>query len=473
MSRVVTLLGESDYNTLTTDPTIARITADGKREFITPFRLGVMPPVIKGLPSRAMPISQQGQHGAPNGTHVAMPMHQGVAISQQLKMPPSTTIQGASINGVVHTPSPVPSSPAQSSSTSMIPSPQVTHNGRAAMNMPRVDMMKLVFNNSAGSSAFPQKGDESHTQSEDPQQIPRPKSQQQVHMQSHQPDQAQALVSVNGLHPAYAALASVNPASYNISHYIPHSYPTNPAPSGLNNQQVQHLKSVFNAANASGVQNYNSALFAQMQMPKNTNTNAIVNGSLAPVPSGNGSPQHVQNLAPGMNLKLPPVRQMQQRVANGNSMNGTSPSPPRPTTAVNGVQQQQHGSLNNSPSPRMMHAVAPGEHVPARSPSANASRSGLRAVNGNGMQGGGAQMGHVQMQQQHQMMLNGQIQQQQMLQMHSHSQSPKPTSYITNSSPQSYSLSPKMQPASNITSPLMQQQQQQQQTVGGNSQGVY
>lgn len=429
MSRVVTLLGESDYNTLTTDPTITRISADGKREFITPFRLGIMTPVIKGSPSRAMSVSQQGQAGAPNGAHVPMPVHQGIALSQ-LKVPPSASTQVASGSGVVPTPSSIPGS----TPTAVIPSPQVTHNGRAAMNMPRVDMMKLVFNNNA-TSAFPQKMED--IQMGDQQHIPRPKSQQQMHMQPHQQEQAQAqaqvLASVNALHPAYAALVNANPAAYNLSHYSPHLYPTNPVPSGLNNQQVQHLKSVFNAANTGSVQNYNSALFAQMQMPKNTNANTVaVNGISAAVPSSNGSLQHMQNLTSGMNLKLPPVRQMQQRVVSGNSVNGASPSPPRPPSTVNGV--QQHRQATNSPSPRM------------------------RPVNG--IQGG-AQMGQGQMQQQHQI-----------LQLHS--QSPKPMSYISNSSPpQSYS-SPKMQPASNLSPPLAQQQQQQQQQVtGGNSQGVH
>lgn len=368
-------------------------------------------------------MSQQGH--PPNGAHVPMPVHQGVALSQ-LKVAPTASTQVASGSGVVHTSSSVPAS----SPTAVIPSPQVTHNGRAAMNMPRVDMMKLVFNNNA-TSAFPQKMEDPLV--EDQQHIPRPKS-QQPHQQEQPQAQAQVLASVNGLHPAYAALVNANPAAYNLSHFFPHSYSTNPVPSGLNNQQVQHLKSVFNAANTSSVQNYNSALFAQMQMPKNTNTNAVaVDGTSAAVSSSNGSLQHMQNLTPGMNLKLPPVRQMQHRVMSGTSANGASPSPPRPPSAMNGV--QQHKQATNSPSPRM------------------------RPVNG--IQGG-AQMGQGQIQQQHQI-----------LQLHS--QSPKPMSYISNGSPpQSYS-SPKMQSASQLSPPLtqQQQQQQQQQVNGGNSQGVH
>ncbi|KAE9405736.1 hypothetical protein BT96DRAFT_316208 [Gymnopus androsaceus JB14] len=419
MSRVVGLLGESDYSALMTDHTISRITADGKREVITPFRLGVMSPMSRpggsrGSSSRSQSATQGAYASTAAGSRWRWRLPQQCKVflyhsSSSYLLPVPTQASGSGLAGAV-TPSPVPAA-----ASSVIPSPQFTHNGvgRAAMNMPRVDMMKSVFNHNAGSASFPLK-----TETDDGQQIPRPKSQQQVHMQPHQQDQAQvqaqALTSVNGLHPGYAALANANPAAYNISRYIPQSYSTNLA--GLNTQQVQHLKSVFNAANAGSATNYNSALLAQMQMSKNTNT--VVDGTSAAVPSSNGGPQYMPNLAPAMNLKLPPVR---QRATSGDNANRASLSP-RPPSTVNGVQ--------NSLSPRMMHAMVPGEHVPPRTPSANGSRNGLRPpVVNNGKPSAHGQQPILQL----------------------HSQSPKPA-YMTNSS-QSYSLSqspPKMQPGNNM-----------------------
>ncbi|KAJ3812653.1 enhancer of polycomb-like-domain-containing protein [Lentinula aff. lateritia] len=451
------LLDQSDLTTLMTDFSIPVI-KDGKRESYTPYRLGMTPPMMPITPR----TSSQPQVPVQGVTPVSQQVHahQSVPISQQLKLPSSVSTQQARASGSNQPVSQPPTSlsTVQSSTprpSAVIPSPQVIHNGRPAMNMPRVDMMKLAFNHSLPSALqskiepISQSDVGSHTksQSDEQHQLVRSKSQQQQQVaQSSQPDQSQVQIStttaVNGLHPTYAALANANPSAYNISHYMPH-YPANPVSSGLNNQQLQHLKSVFNSTNAGGSQSYNSALFTQIQMPKNSS--AVANG-----PSGTPAVNGSSNIH---NFTAPPGRPM-QRVQSGPTVNGSSSSPPRPASTVNGMQHDPSAS----PSPRMMHALVPGEHIPARTSSANGSRTGFRPPS-NGMQNG-AQIVYGP----------NSIQQQQMLQMHS--QSPPHPVY---NSPQAYSLSPsppKMQPVSmpNAGSPLLQQQQQQ---VVGNSQGVY
>ncbi|KAJ3827745.1 enhancer of polycomb-like-domain-containing protein [Lentinula raphanica] len=458
------LLDQSDLSTLMTDFTIP-IIRDGKKENYIPYRLGMTPSMMPGTPR---PPSQPQGPPVQGVTPVAQQVHahQSVPISQQLKLPSSVSSQhmrvpgtNQAVAGIVPQPAAsVPAAPASAPRPTVIPSPQVTHNGRPAMNMPRVDMMKLAANHSLPSalqskieslSQQPDMGNINKPPSDDPH---RAQPQPQVHAQTPQQDQTPSQLpptnAVNGLHPAYAALANANPAAYNISHYITH-YPANPASSGLNNQQLQHLKSVFHTANAGGSPNYNSALYSQLQMSKNAG--AVVNGG-AGVPNANGSP-NMHNYA-AANLQLPPGRPV-QRVASGASPNGTSSSPARPTSTVNGVQQDS----NTVPSPHMLHALVPGEHIPTRTPSANGSRTGFRSSS-NGMPTG-AQIVYGP---------NSIQQQQQLLQMHS--QSPPQATY---NSPHSYSLSPsppKMQPASipNTGNPMMQQQQQQ---VVGNSQGVY
>ncbi|KAJ3747552.1 enhancer of polycomb-like-domain-containing protein [Lentinula detonsa] len=451
------LLDQSDLTTLMTDFSIPVI-RDGKKESYTPYRLGMTPPMMPITPRT--PSQPQGPLQGVTPVSQQVHAHQSVPISQQLKLPSSQHTRTPGSNQVVASivsQPPASNSSAQSSVPRppvVIPSPQVTHNGRPAMNMPRVDMMKLAFNHSVPpglqpkieSLAQPDNNSLAKSQSDD-HQIVRPQSQQQVPTHSSQQDQAQSQISstttVNGLHPTYAALANANPAAYNIPHYIPH-YPVNPASSGLNNQQLQHLKSVFNTANAGGSQNYNTALYSQLQMPKTTS--AVVNGTSG-VPAANGSPNiHNYTAASNINLQLPPGRSLQR----GNTVNGTSSSPPRPASTVNGVQHD----TSASPSPHMIHALVPGDHIPTRTPSANGSRTGFRSSSN------GAQMVYGP----------NSIQQQQMLQMHN--QSPPQPTY---NSPHSYPISPspsKMQPASmsNAGSPLMQQQQQQ---VVGNSQGVY
>ncbi|KAJ4482392.1 enhancer of polycomb-like-domain-containing protein [Lentinula aciculospora] len=457
------LLDQSDLTTLMTDFGIPVI-KDGKKEHYTPYRLGMTPPMIPIISRTVSQPPAPAQSVTPVSQQVHA--HQSVPISQQLKLPSSVSTQHSRAPGsnqgvasIVSQP-PATITPASSSTPrtpTVIPSPQVVNNGRPAMNMPRVDMMKLAFNHSVSSASQPKlelqpdNGNNIKVQADDQHHIVRPKSQQQVHAQPSQQDpplQISTTTAVNGLHPAYAALANANPAAYNMPHYIPH-YPANPASSGLNNQQLQHLKSVFNSTNAGGSQNYNTALYAQLQIPKNAGS--VVNGTSA-ISTVNGSP-NLQNFAAAsnMNLQLPSGRTM-QRVQGGNTVNGTASSPPRPTSSV------QHDP-SASPSPHMMHAMVPGEHIPTRTPSANGSRAGFRSAS-NGMQNGA------------QMVYNpNSIQQQQMLQMHSQSP-PQPTYNSSHTYPLSPSP-PKIQPVSmpNAASPLMQQQQQQQ--VIGNSQGVY
>jgi enhancer of polycomb-like protein len=440
------LFDANDYGFLATDHTILRIATDGKKESYTPYRLGATPAMSISVNARP---SIQGQGAIP----VSQQVHQSVPISQQLKLPSGPSAVRPSVSGTPGAQgSSVPSAATTSSQSSpprpstVIPSPQVTHNGRPAMNMPSMDAIKLASNANVPVASFqqnseqPDAGNTGFSQAE----VARPKSQQQVHASPPQQIQpqtqgpVQAAASVNGLHPAYAALANANPTAYTLPQYI---YPTNN--SGLNNQQLQNLKSALSAANASGAQNYNAALFAQMQMPKTTN-GVVVNG----VTSATANP-NMQNLGTSINLKPPPVRQM-QRVPSGNNVNGApSSSPPRPPSTVNGV---PHNTAN-SPSPHMMHAMIPGDHVPVRAPSARLSASPMAA--------------HAQMHQQPQMHNGHQV-----LQMFPQS-SPPPMF----ASSQSYSLSPspsKMQPASVPNgSPVMQPQQQQQQQVVGTSQGVY
>ncbi|KAF5384583.1 hypothetical protein D9757_007529 [Collybiopsis confluens] len=445
------LFDVADYAFLYTDPTIVRTLPDGKKENYIPYRLGITPPMNIAVPQR--PASVQSQGAVP----VSQQVH-SVPISQQLKIPTvgnrSSPSSAVSNQGAVNTSAPAVVAPASQGSPpprlqTAMPLPQITHNGRAAMTMPSVDMMKLATSHNA--SAFQSEIEAARadsTNGSDPSQLPRPNTQlQQVHAQQSTQMQSQAAAqaqpsTVSSLHPAYAALVNANPTTY-IPQYL---YPTTSA-TGLNNQQMQHLKSVFNAANLGGVQNYNSAVFAHMQMPKAAN--GVVNG----IPAA-------QNMHNFNSVNMTPVARQMQRVPSA-VVNGASPSPPRPSSVVNGTMHDSNGSS----SPLMNHAAVPGEpRVSTRSP------SGM-AIRGSGSPIMGAQL-HAQQQQQQ--MLNGQMQQQ-LLQMHNQS-SPPPTMYTA----QSYSLSPspsKMQPASLSGSPVLhqhqhQQQQQQQQAVGS-TQGIH
>jgi enhancer of polycomb-like protein len=225
----------------------------------------------------------------------------------------------------------------------------------------------------------------------------RPKS-QNVTPQSHVglgvPTNGYHLTPMNNM----TAAALVNSASYQQ-----HNQNSQHA-GGLSLQQMQNLKTVF----------------ANMPAPE-----------LAALQAGRGIPASYMHVAPNvanmnmqipganMNLKLPTSRQMQW-------MNSPMQRPP---SIVNGLDGQLNGAAIASPNPA--HAV------PARSPSANGSRAGMR----NGV--------HI----------NGQHSMSPLMQ-----PSPSPIPNIAQSqSPPRIPMTPNM----GMASPSLQQQQ----PVGGNQNG--
>ncbi|KAF5343153.1 hypothetical protein D9757_014204 [Collybiopsis confluens] len=412
------LFDVADYAFLYTDPTIVRTLPDGKKENYIPYRLGITPPMNIAVPQRPASVQSQG----------AVPVSQQVHIGNR-----SSPSSAVSNQGAVNTSAPAVVAPASQGSPpprlqTAMPLPQITHNGRAAMTMPSVDMMKLATSHNA--SAFQSEIEAARadsTNGSDPSQLPRPNTQlQQVHAQQSTQMQSQAAAqaqpsTVSSLHPAYAALVNANPTTY-IPQYL---YPTTSA-TGLNNQQMQHLKSMPKAANG------------------------VVNG----IPAA-------QNMHNFNSVNMTPVARQMQRVPSA-VVNGASPSPPRPSSVVNGTMHDSNGSS----SPLMNHAAVPGEpRVSTRSP------SGM-GIRGSGSPIMGAQL-HAQQQQQQ--MLNGQMQQQ-LLQMHNQS-SPPPTMYT---GPIIFVVAVAVERCSrrrclahpSCISISIKQQQQQQQAVGS-TQGIH
>ncbi|KAF5384456.1 hypothetical protein D9757_014007 [Collybiopsis confluens] len=336
------LFDVADYAFLYTDPTIVRTLPDGKKENYIPYRLGITPPMNIAVPQR--PASVQSQGAVP----VSQQVH-SVPISQHSKY-----LQLESVFSV---------SAVSNQVQSILPRRQwcsgfarVTSASSSDCHAVAADYSQWASGDDYAECGYDEAGDKLY-QWLDPSQLPRPNTQlQQVHAQQSTQMQSQAAAqaqpsTVSSLHPAYAALVNANPTTY-IPQYL---YPTTSA-TGLNNQQMQHLKSVFNAANLGGVQNYNSAVFAHMQMPKAAN--GVVNG----IPAA-------QNMHNFNSVNMTPVARQMQRVPSA-VVNGASPSPPRPSSVVNGTMHDSNGSS----SPLMNHAAVPGEpRVSTRSPSAAAA----------------------------------------------------------------------------------------------------
>ncbi|GLB37128.1 putative enhancer of polycomb-like protein [Lyophyllum shimeji] len=329
----MTLFLDQDQQGLVNDASIPVIN-DGRQQLVVPFRLGIVPPLLRRLPHGApragVPQAYQKVSpvaSIPNGTPISM--------QQQLKkMPPPIVPQTRiSSNGGMRPPQVVPSMQSPSSQPSASSSVTQSHlslpisNGvnRAAINMPHVDGPKVDVNGaqsslSSATQPFPQA---------DPNRPHNPKSNNAA--LPHNLPQGVAATAYHLTSQAAAALA--NPMAYQGNH-------------GLSMQQVQNLKSAFANAQAG-------------------HDSSALKGLARALPSyiqAAGASFNIQQLAAAsnINLKLPTARQMQW----------TPSTPPAKAVPVaNGVDGQRvNGSVSSNAT----------QVVPARTPSANGTRPVVR-----------------------------------------------------------------------------------------------
>ncbi|KAJ7746872.1 enhancer of polycomb-like-domain-containing protein [Mycena maculata] len=393
------LLSENDHQGLLTD-TMLHFPTEGSREVtkVPGFKLGMQYLMTRrdatGAPRQFPPgmqqpmISQQQPSPAPPTSVVA-----GTPISTQIKKmqpaagqhmrissnggmrPPGIPVVASMQNHVspTHT-SPPRASPPHPPSQQHSPVLNGTNGQvRGAMTMPHVDQS----NAESAHAVQVTNGIIPSHQPQDPVNLlqppennmangvranspARPKSQNQ-HVNGTLPNGYQLGATMNGMN-SYAASALAQAPSY-----LPQTS------SGLSLQQMANIKSAF-AANQS-----NSPPNQDMQGMQ-SNGNRQMPASYMHVPNG---ANFNMPLAGGtnINLKLPPARQMNWS------------SPMRPNSVVNGMDSAamngaMNGALNGalngamngsmSPSPNHRHAVP----VPVRTPSANGSRNGMRAMNG-------------------------------------------------------------------------------------------
>ncbi|KAJ6624941.1 enhancer of polycomb-like-domain-containing protein [Mycena sp. CBHHK59/15] len=369
------LLAETDHQSLTTDTSLHFAGPDGTR-VIPGFKLGMqflMPRrdvagVPRTFPSGVPPmISQQQPVQSPlatvNGTPISTQIKkmqpsagQHMRISSNGGMrPPGVPIVASMQNHASppsmpnHASPPRPSPPHPSSQQH---SPTLNGaNGRGAINMPHLDSSTegvhgLAVPNGIVPSHQPQdpvnllQPPENLANGVRANSPVRPKSQNQ---QLNGAPNGYQMASMNG----YATSAMGNNTSY-----LPQS-------SSLSIQQMQNIKSAF-AGNSPN----------QDMQPMQSNGTRQIPTSYMHVPNGANFNMPL-NAGTNINLKLPPARQM------------TWSSPMRPNSVVNGMESagmnsSMNGSMNGSMSPSPKH----GHAVPVRTPSANGSRNGVRAMNG-------------------------------------------------------------------------------------------
>ncbi|KAJ7493445.1 enhancer of polycomb-like-domain-containing protein [Mycena galericulata] len=390
------LLSENDHQGLMTDTALHFPPTDGSREVmkVPGFRLGmqyltsrrdatgVARPFPPGMQQQAM-ISQQQ---ATPASSVAV---SGTPISTQIKkmQPAAGQHMRISSNGGMRPPglpvvasmqshvSPSHTSPPRASPPhppSQQHSPVLNGiNGqvRGAINMPHLDQSNpdgaahaLPIPNGIVPSHQPQEPvnllqpPENMANGVRASSPARPKSQNQ-HVNGALPNGYQLAQTMNGINGyTAAALAQANGAPYMAQ-----------TSSGLSLQQMQNIKSAFAGNNSPPNQDMQAMqVNGSRQMP--ASYLHVPNGANFNMPLGTGT---------NINLKLPPARQMNWA------------SPMRPNSVVNGMESAaMNGSINGSmngpmngsmsPSPNHRHAVP----VPVRTPSANGSRNGMRAMNG-------------------------------------------------------------------------------------------
>lgn len=346
----MTLLVDSDQQSLITDPTIP-VMVDGRPQGIVPFRLGMaQPPMRRDATGVVRPILQPGlQQPGPLTLPLVSSNGTPVSVQQQLKkMPPPSAVPQMRIssNGGMRPPTaiagmqgsntPAPqSSPPNSAAVSQHSSPPTNGVNRAAINMPHVEPAKPEANHTPLNGAI-------QVQQPIPSEVPQSTDLKvngingsPIKQNAHHP-----IMSNNGYHLTplanQAAVALANTAQY----------PYTGNQHGLSVQQMQNLKSAFaNLPNGTDIANLH-------------NVARSIPASYLHVPGGANF--NIQQLTAGanMNLKLPASRQMQWAAG----------AAPKVGTVPNGI--------DVSASPNQ------GQAVPARTPSTNGTRSGMRMPNG-------------------------------------------------------------------------------------------
>jgi len=372
----MTLYTDDDHWNLLNNPSIRVPGAGGTYHDVVPFKLGqqqqtVMRRDAQGL-LRAYPVAVNGivPPGFPrNHAMAAVGAGTPVAMQHQIKQmqPPTTAPQmRISSNGGMRPPPVLPVSNLQQPNGPTplhvspphplpvpVPQPPNGVNGisRAAISMPHVDVQKPP--EVIATPAFPN-GVTPLSQSEPNAELTvsgipaRPKS-QNVTPQSHVglgvPTNGYHLTPMNNM----TAAALVNSASYQHNQNPQHA-------GGLSLQQMQNLKTVF----------------ANMPAPE-----------LAALQAGRSIPasyMHVGATVANMNMQIPPGANMNLKLPPSRQMQWMNSPMQRPTPVANGLDSQLNGAAIASPNPA--HAV------PARSPSANGSRAGIRNgvhINGHSM----------------------------------------------------------------------------------------
>ncbi|KAJ7600938.1 polycomb enhancer protein [Mycena floridula] len=285
----MSLLTENDQGHLATNQSLVIVNSEGRQEVVVPYRLGVMPGMMRGPPpsASARALAAHGMSAASGSSGAGLVNGASISISQQMRMPnqrlPGNSPmrqQGPIVASMANS---VPSSsPSQSAST-----PDVNGTSRGAMTIPHVDPSKAdVSNMTHGLTNGIQQPAEGSVQGQENGHanfIQRPKS-------TH--EQPQPSMPTNGYH----LLPTMNGYSgstipSNVP-YVPHM---NGQSSALSMQQMQTLKTAF--ANGTAVQQ-DRPVAPYMQMSTNGN----------------------------LNLKLPPSRQMQW-AGSIQRQNHHSPSP--------------------------------------------------------------------------------------------------------------------------------------------------
>ncbi|KAF5375868.1 hypothetical protein D9615_008245 [Tricholomella constricta] len=277
LSHSMTILGDTDQQSLVTDPSIPVI-IDGHQRLVLPYRLGMNPNQLRRNMPRP-PLLRGYPHG-PSAPGVPKPpppptpsSGTPVSIQHQLKMlPPNAMPQlRISSNGgmrppmVVASMQGVPSVSQSSTPKPATPTPiqhsPPTSNGisRAAMNMPHVeaarpDLIASSQSSLASAIQIPQPQSQAQCGPPDANQPQDPKAiiqQQQQHL---------SMVGTNGYHlnplTTQAAAALANSAQYAAYQH------------GLSAQQMQNLKTTFaNMPPGQDLQSVARALPAYLQLP--------------------------------------------------------------------------------------------------------------------------------------------------------------------------------------------------------------
>lgn len=340
----MTLLVDSDQQSLMTDPTIL-ITVEGRQQPFVPFRLGMPQPAVRRDGGVIRPIGPQGaQQPVPASLSLTPSNGTPVSVQQQLKkMPPPSAVPQMRIssNGGMRPPPAVPTmqgnpsvahtSPPPSSAISLQHSPPNTNGiNRAAINLPHIDSAKPEVNTSHSIL-----NDVVHMQQPHQLEIAQPHD-PKINGSPTKQNQHHIGLPTNG----YQLTPLTNQAAVALANTTQYAYPGNQH--GLSLQQVQNLKTAF--------------AFANMQNGQDLTTLQNIARSLPTYPHMSGATNfNIQQLTAGsnMNLKLPAARQMQW-----------SAGAPQKGTAING--------MDGSVSPNL------GQAVPVRTPSANGTHPGMR-----------------------------------------------------------------------------------------------